>query len=75
MELLLYPKLGTPSRRAMRKAKTHYGRPYEYRPRGNLIRRLSHETGLTPTQVWDRLMEEREYLLREGRTTPHTLIT
>lgn len=70
MELILYPKLGTCSRRAIRRSKTRYGRPYEYRPRGNLLRRLSHETGLSLDGVLDQLRDERAYLLEQGPTNP-----
>lgn len=66
MELRLYYKLGTQSRRAIRRSKTRYGRPYEYRPRGNLIRRLANETGQSYEQVLDQLMEERRELIRLG---------
>lgn len=69
MELLLYPRLGTTSKRAIRRVKHRWGHPYEYRPRGNLIRRLSEETGYSYEWVQDRLMEERQYLISQGAAT------
>lgn len=66
MELILYPKLSTCSRRAIRRVNGRWGTPYEYKPRGNLIRRLSEETGYSMEWVADRLMEERTYLISQG---------
>jgi hypothetical protein len=71
MELLLYPKLSTRSRRAIRKEKGRWGHPYDYRPRGNLLSRLAFETGLSKEQVYDQLLKERHYLLsKDGEVIP-----
>ena len=59
-----YRRLGTPSRRAIVKTKTRSGQPYYYRPRGDLLQRLSAESGLPVPQVLERLMEDRAELLR-----------
>lgn len=64
MMLTLYPKLSTRSRRAMMRVRKFNGKPYYYSPRGNLLERLSEETGLNIDQCYHQLMEEREYLLR-----------
>lgn len=66
MELLLYSKLSTCSRRAIRRKKGRFGRPYEYRPYGNLVRRLSRETGQSSDWVLDQLAKERQYLLSQA---------
>lgn len=66
MELLLYQKLSTCSRRAIRRKSGPYGRKYEYRPKGNLLRRLANETGQSPEWVYDQLIKERKYLLDQG---------
>lgn len=68
MELLFYPKLGTRSRRALtrRFRQTHRGQqPHTYRPKGTLLTRLAHESGMTVEQVWAQLGKEREYLLNQ----------
>lgn len=63
MNLILYPKLSTCSRRAIRKTKTSFGRTYFYKPKGNLLNRLSKETGLDIEAVYNQLMKERAYLV------------
>lgn len=65
MEIKLYDRLGTTSQRAMRRKNGPGGRPYYYRPRITLLRRLAKETGLTVEQVLDGLMAERRDLLRQ----------
>lgn len=64
MELFLYYRLGTCSRRSMLKTKKRYGRPKPYKPRGNLLQRLSKETGLSIDQVHEQLLRERAILLK-----------
>ena len=69
MELKLYWKLSTRSRRAL--ARRHYRgsqkhAPTEvavYTPRGALLERLSQETGMTQAEVVAQLFREREYLM------------
>lgn len=63
---MLYQKLSSRSRRAMKRTRDRHGRPYEYRPRGNLLDRLSRETGLSLSAVYDQLMKERRELLRNN---------
>ena len=65
MELILYPLLGTRSRRGI--YKTHRrNQAYQrtgYVPRYDLVVRLSRETGLTTDQVYQKMRRERDYLL------------
>jgi len=67
MNLLLYPLLSTRSRRALLKTKNRGQRDYVYNPRGNLLERLATETGLSKAQVYDQLLQEREYLIKQLR--------
>lgn len=64
MQLELFPRLSTRSRRAILKTKKKYGHPYTYKPRGDLLERLSQETGKSKEAVYMQLMEEREFLLK-----------
>lgn len=54
----IYKYLQTCSRRAFRRKKNRLGKPYDYRPRANLIDRISRQTGLPHYEVWGRLMQE-----------------
>lgn len=63
MNLILYPRLGTRSRRALTRRSGKFGRRYTYRPKGHLLDRLSRETGLTVDAVRLQLEKERQYLL------------
>ncbi|NQE38593.1 hypothetical protein E5S67_06378 [Microcoleus sp. IPMA8] len=69
MNLTLYPKLGTPSKRALTRKTGRWGKPYIYRPRGRLLERLARETGLTLTQVRSQLDKERAYLIAQKHLT------
>lgn len=64
MELRAYYLLSTRSRRAIAKTKGRFGRPYQYSPRGTLLMRLSRELGMSLGDVYNLLMEEREYILK-----------
>lgn len=63
MDFLLYDRLSTCSKRALRRIKGRGGRPYQYRPRGNLLQRLASETGMTVSAVYLQLMDERDALI------------
>jgi hypothetical protein len=63
MNLVIYPLLGTTSRRAMVREKSRFGRPYVYRPRGNLLDRLSAETGMSKNAVLRQIARERKQLI------------
>jgi hypothetical protein len=64
MQLELYPKLSTRSKRAILKTKKKWGRDYFYTPRMALLLRLSQETGKTVEEVYQQLLREREFLLK-----------
>lgn len=64
MDLIIYPLLGTPSRRAISRKRGKFGRPYQYRPRANLVLRLCDQLGWTENQVYRQIDKEREYLTR-----------
>lgn len=65
MELVLWYKLGTRSRRAMLRVKKKWGHAYHYSPRSDLLQRLSQESHLTIEEVVVQLNKERDYLLRQ----------
>lgn len=62
-QLELYYLLGTCSRRAIKKTKTSFGNEYRYRPRGDVLKRLSEQTGKSVEEVYNQLQRERQYLL------------
>lgn len=62
-DLILYPRLSTRSRRAIVKTKKRHGQEYVYNPRGDLLLRLSQETGLDMEAVYNQLLKERAVLL------------
>ncbi|ANV84620.1 hypothetical protein AWQ21_09620 [Picosynechococcus sp. PCC 7003] len=64
MEIVLYQKLSTRSRRSILRTKKRYGRPKPYKPRGQLLQRLAKETGWTIDQVHEQLLRERAVLLK-----------
>ena len=63
MDIVIYPLLGTTSRRAMVREKSRFGRPYVYCPRGNLLDRLSAETGMSKDAVLRQIARERQQLI------------
>jgi len=63
MDIILYPKLSTRSRRAFWRTGSYRKRPYGYNPRYDLIERLSRETGQTREATHEQLLKERRYLL------------
>jgi predicted DNA-binding protein YlxM (UPF0122 family) len=64
MELKLYWKLGTQSRRAIKRKYKSYGRLYTYKPRADLLDRLSEEFNISRQEVYDQLIKEREYIFK-----------
>lgn len=64
MRLVCYPLLATKSRRAFMRTKTSWGNTYNYRPRGDLLERLSKKLNWTKEQVLDQLVQERSHLLK-----------
>ncbi len=69
MNLTLYPRLGTDSKKALTKKNGRWGKPYVYRPRGHLLERLARETGMTIYQVRSQLEQEQEYLIAQKYLT------
>jgi len=65
MNLTLYPRLSTRSKKALTRKNGYWGKPYVYRPRGCLLERLARETGMTINQVRSQLEKEREYLISQ----------
>lgn len=63
IRLRFYFRLSRHSRQALIRTKTSWGRTYQYIPQRRLLSRLSRESGLTPAQVHDVLLEERRQLL------------
>ena len=69
MNLTLYPRLSTRSKKALTRKNGYWGKPYVYRPRGHLLERLVRETGMTIDQVRSQLEQEREYLMAQKYLT------
>lgn len=67
MDMIIYPLLGTTSRRAMVRETAKFGQPYTYRPRGNLLERLSLETGMSKESVLRQIQRERQKLIGNPR--------
>jgi hypothetical protein len=67
MQLKAYPRLSTRSRRAIKREKTNFGKPYQYIPKGRLLVRLSRELGIGKEAVYNLLMQERAYLLNQQK--------
>ena len=65
MQLLLYPRLSTCSRRSLLRRRKKFGHAYDYRPRRRLILRLAYEMGWTESQVREQLLKERAYLIAQ----------
>jgi hypothetical protein len=64
MQLRAYYLLSTRSRRAIAKTKGRFGKAYQYSPRGTLLNRLSRELGLSISEVYSLLMQERDHILK-----------
>ena len=69
MNLTLYPRLSTRSKKALTRKNGYWGKPYVYKPRGSLLERLASETGMTIYQVRSQLEQEREYLIAQEYLT------
>lgn len=64
MILILYPKLCSRSRTAIKRKYKKFGHPYHYSPRGDLLKRLAEEMDWTIDQVYQQLMKERSHLMK-----------
>ena len=51
----------------MVREKARFGRPYVYCPRGNLLDRLSAETGMSKNAVLRQIARERQQLIGKQR--------
>ena len=65
MNFRVFPRLSTSSRRSFIRLRGKFGRPYDYRPRGQLIQRLATELSLTPEEVLEQIYKERAELTRD----------
>ncbi len=63
-QIKIWQKLSTCSKRAMRKTKKKFGRPYFYNPRGDLLRNISERFGIGVEDAYFDLLEIREEVLR-----------
>lgn len=63
MKLKAFPLLRRRSQLCLVRTKSRWGKDYYYRPRGNLLRRISKQLGITLESAYDQLLTEREYLL------------
>lgn len=64
MELIFFPNLNTRTRRAMRRSRGKFGRPYRYSPRRDLLENLAVKHGMTVAQVNDQLVREHLWLIK-----------
>ena len=65
MKMIIFPLLGTWSRRAIRRKYGKFGNPYDYRPRITLVKYLSKKLGMTEAEVVDQIAAERAYLIKD----------
>lgn len=66
MNVIIFHKLSTCSKRAMLKTKKRYGRKYYYWPRSHLVSRLVFELGWSKEAVINQMLRERQFLLQNG---------
>lgn len=66
MNLVLYPQLGTQSRRCMKRRKKTGGHPYTYNPKGNLLERLARDNNMSIEEARNKLLQERKEILEQG---------
>lgn len=59
-EKLIYSSLCTCTKRAIHRFKGHFGKPYDYRPRMSLCKRIAREQGLTLEGAKDALGQIRK---------------
>ena len=64
MDLPIYNRLNTRSKRAMRRVRKKWGHPYQYNPRPVLMQRLCAELNMTEAEVREQIAKEREILTR-----------
>jgi len=64
MDLIIYPRLNTRSKRAIKREKKKWGHYYHYEPRVTLIQRLCSELGWSEEQVREQIRKERRFLIQ-----------
>lgn len=64
MRLIIYPLLGTDSKRAITRVKKKWGHPYVYNPRAKLIQRIERELGWSKFDVIMQFRKERKFLIK-----------
>lgn len=62
-QIQIWNRLGTPSRRAIRKTKKSYGNPYFYNPRGDLLQNVAREFNISLEEAYDDLQAIRKHFL------------
>jgi hypothetical protein len=62
--------LQTKSRRAIQKTKKRWGWHYSYKPRQDLVNRLSQQTGISANEVRIHLQRLRNWLLKDEEWLP-----
>lgn len=67
MDLIIYPRLSTCSKRAILKERKKWGHIYVYVPKKTLIDRLRSELGWSEQQVLDQIWAEREWLIKHRK--------
>lgn len=70
MDLVVFPLMHSKTKKLMLRTKRKYGarwgHPYYYEPSGQLLERLSVQLGMTKTDVRTKIMQEREYLIKQN---------
>jgi hypothetical protein len=61
----LWSQLGTTTRRAIGRAKTRWGHPYRYEPRGNLLQRIATANQISIEEARQRLLNLRAEILKK----------
>ncbi len=64
MKMIIYPKLCTRSKNAMKRLRSKWGTIYNYSPRLDLVRRLCYELGLDEEAIYEQIAKERDFLLK-----------
>lgn len=62
----LYPYLGATTKKCLKRRVTRSGRPYYWRPRVDLLKRLACLTGLNIEQIQNMLYQLRDFYLKNS---------
>lgn len=68
IEIEIWNRLSTRSRRAIKKTKKSYGHKYFYEPRGSLLVNISNEFHISKEQAREHLMAIRKEMLERIKT-------